>query len=108
MRQYEAPDPTSVCQLIEHGFCCAALRGATQTGFPVRSKSLLSRPDLAPPGRGAQRRGWEERSHPEPGAGALAASMARMASSGRFPEASIFVAPFRRSRIGRQRIHCEA
>src|SRR5262249_23145554 len=25
--------------------------------------SLLSRPDLATPGRGAQRRGWEERSH---------------------------------------------
>jgi hypothetical protein len=25
--------------------------------------NLLSRPDLASPGHGAQRRGWEERSH---------------------------------------------
>jgi hypothetical protein len=58
---------------------------ADYKAFPVRSKSLLSRPDLAPPGRGAQRRGWEKRSHPEPGAGALAASMARMASSGPSP-----------------------
>jgi hypothetical protein len=31
--------------------------------FPVRSMNLLSRPDLASPGHGAQRRGWEERSH---------------------------------------------
>ncbi len=34
--------------------------------FPVRSVSLLSGPDLPTPGRGAQRRGWEEQSHPEP------------------------------------------
>jgi hypothetical protein len=35
----------------------------TKLSFPVRSVGLLSRPDLASPGRGAQRRGWEERSH---------------------------------------------
>ena len=29
--------------------------------------SLLSRPDLGTDGRGAQRRGWEERSHAHPG-----------------------------------------
>ncbi len=34
--------------------------------FPVRPPSLLSRPDLARRGHGAQRRGWEERSHPQP------------------------------------------
>jgi hypothetical protein len=31
--------------------------------FAVRSISLLSRPDLASLCHGAQRRGWEERSH---------------------------------------------
>jgi len=36
---------------------------APKLSFPVRSVSLLSRPDLASPGHGAQRRGWEERSH---------------------------------------------
>ncbi len=34
-----------------------------ERSFPVRPMSLLSRPDLAHPGHGAQRRGWEERSH---------------------------------------------
>jgi hypothetical protein len=37
-----------------------------QSSFPVRSAHLLSGSDLATPRRGAQRRGWEERSHPEP------------------------------------------
>src|SRR5215469_18783177 len=36
---------------------------AADLSFPVRSVSLLSRSDLASPGHGAQRRGWEERSH---------------------------------------------
>jgi hypothetical protein len=35
----------------------------SRRSFPVRSMSLLSRPDLAIAGDGAQRRGWEERSH---------------------------------------------
>ncbi len=57
-----------------------SLFGATlrkgKASFLVRSASLLSRPDLGLPGRGAQRRGLgrEERtkgrSHPEPRAGA--------------------------------------
>jgi hypothetical protein len=42
-------------------------RGAEQRysklRFPVRLMSLLSRPDLGIGGHGAQRRGWEERSH---------------------------------------------
>jgi hypothetical protein len=37
-----------------------------KSSFPVRSAHLLSRPDLPTPRRGAQRRGWEERSHPQP------------------------------------------
>jgi hypothetical protein len=43
--------------------CLGAAPPRAQTSFFVRSASLLSRPDLVPPGRGAQRRGWEERSH---------------------------------------------
>src|SRR5437764_12744839 len=38
-------------------------QGQPKLSFPVRSMNLLSRPDLASPGHGAQRRGWEERSH---------------------------------------------
>ncbi len=42
-------------------------RGAEQRHsklrFPVRLMSLLSRPDQGTDGHGAQRRGWEERSH---------------------------------------------
>ena len=39
-------------------------RGPTrELRFPVRLMSLLSRPDLASPGHGAQHRGWEERGH---------------------------------------------
>jgi hypothetical protein len=37
--------------------------GHSEHRFPVRLMSLLSRPDLGTGGRGAQRRGWEERSH---------------------------------------------
>jgi len=35
----------------------------TQTQLSSSIGELLSRPDLASPGHGAQRRGWEERSH---------------------------------------------
>jgi len=35
----------------------------SKLSFPVRSMSLLSRPDRHPPRHGAQRRGWEEQSH---------------------------------------------
>ena len=35
----------------------------SKLSFPVRSMSLLSRPDRLPPSHGAQRRGWEEQSH---------------------------------------------
>jgi CRP-like cAMP-binding protein len=42
-------------------------RGRGYLSFLVRSKSLLSRPDLGTSGHGAQRRGWEERSHAHPG-----------------------------------------
>ena len=35
--------------------------------FPVRLMSLLSRPDLRTDCRGAQRRGWEARSHAQQG-----------------------------------------
>ena len=41
----------------------AAKLARRKRSFPVRSMSLLSRPDLATAGDGAQRRGWEERSH---------------------------------------------
>jgi hypothetical protein len=58
-------------------------RVAPQTRFPVRSVTLLSRPDLAPPGRGAQRRGREERSRPEPRA---ARSFARAWRGWRAPD----------------------
>jgi hypothetical protein len=61
--------------------------------FPVRLTVLLSRPDLAQPGHGAQRRGWEERSHPEPRAAHLGASMARMASTGPSPKRAPWQAP---------------
>ena len=63
------------------------LRGVTQTGFPVRSASLLSRPDLAlpKPRRAAEGMGGAE----PPGATRSAlfrASMARMASTGPSPK----------------------
>jgi hypothetical protein len=38
-------------------------RGAANSAFRFDQGDLLSRPDLASLGRGAQRRGWEERSH---------------------------------------------
>ena len=38
----------------------------SQIQLSVRSAHLLSRPDLAMPRRGAQRRRWEEQSHPQP------------------------------------------
>ena len=64
-----------------------AFRGVTQTGFPVRSASLLSRPDLAPP---EPRRATEGmRGAEPPGATRSAlfrASMARMASTGPSPK----------------------
>jgi hypothetical protein len=63
------------------------LLGVTQTGFPVRSASLLSRPDLAPP---EPRRATEGMGGAEPpGATRSAlfrASMARMASTGPSPK----------------------
>src|SRR5580704_1976814 len=37
-----------------------------QASFPVRLRRRLSRPGLTTACRGAQRRGWEERSRPEP------------------------------------------
>jgi hypothetical protein len=40
-----------------------ARQGDAKLRFPVRLISLLSRPDLATDGRGAQRRGWKARSH---------------------------------------------
>ena len=49
---------------MHHGVMGGLVQAASpERRFPVRSKSLLSRPDLALRGRGAQRRGWEERSH---------------------------------------------
>ena len=47
---------------------------AHEHGFPVRPKRLLSRPGLTMHWHGAQRRGSEERSHPEPRAARLGAS----------------------------------
>ena len=38
-------------------------QGQPKLSLPVRSMNQLSRPDLASPDHGAQRRGWEERSH---------------------------------------------
>jgi hypothetical protein len=85
-----------------------AFRGVTQAGFPVRSASLLSRPDLALPQAAARSGGdWEERSHPEPRA---ARSFARAWRGWRAPDLprSEHRAHSCRSRTGRRRIHCEA
>ena len=61
-----------------------AFRGVIQTGFPVRSASLLSRPDLALPQATARSGGdWEEQSHPEPRA---ARSFARAWRGWRAPD----------------------
>ena len=91
-----------------HGFCSAAFRGVTQTGFPVRSASLLSRPDLAlpKPRRAAEGigRSGATRSHAQR---ALPREHGEDGEHRTFPEVST-VAHSRRSRIGRQRIHCEA
>src|ERR1700735_1079020 len=86
----------------------AAPHGVTQTGFPVRSTSLLSRPDLAPPksrraAEGIGRSG-ATRSHAQR---AVAREHGEEGEHRTFPEVST-VAPSRRSRIGRLRIHCEA
>ena len=91
-----------------HRFSSAALRGVTQTGFPVRSASLLSRPDLAllKP-RSAAEGDWEERSHPQPRTARCCARAWRGWRAPDLPEVST-VAHSRRSRIGCQRIHCEA
>ena len=60
------------------------LLGVTQTGFPVRSASLLSRPDLALRQATSRSGGdWEERSHPEPRA---ARSFARAWRGWRAPD----------------------
>ena len=83
-------------------------RGVTQTGFPVRSASLLSRPDLAlPKSRRAAEgigRSGATRSHAQR---AVAREHGEDGEHRTFPEVST-VAHSRRSRIGRQRIHCEA
>jgi hypothetical protein len=86
----------------------AAPHGVTQTGFPVRSTSLLSRPDLAPPksrraAEGIGRSG-ATRSHAQR---AVAREHGEDGEHRTFPEVST-VAHSRRSRIGRLRIHCEA
>ena len=89
-----------------HGF--RRLRGVTQAGFPVRSASLLSRPDLAlpKPRRAAEGigRSGATRSHAQR---AVAREHGEDGEHRTFPEVST-VAHSRRSRIGRQRIHCEA
>ena len=76
--------------------------------FLVRSASLLSRPDLAlPKPRGAAEgigRSGATRSHAQR---ALAREHGEDGEHRTFPEVST-VAHSRRSRIGRQRIHCEA
>ena len=86
----------------------SALRGVTQAGFPVRSASLLSRPDLA---LAEQRRAAEGIGGAEPPAATHSALLRREHGEDgehrTFPEAST-VAHSRRSRIRRQRIHCEA
>ena len=48
--------------IMHHGYSQLFTRDGRRS-FPVRSMSLLSGPDLATAGDGAQRRGWEERSH---------------------------------------------
>ena len=97
-----APGATSVCQSITQ------VRGVTQASFPVRSASLLSRPDLAPPkprraAEGIGRSG-ATRSHAQR---TLLREHGEDGEHRTFPEVST-VAHSRRSRIGRQRIHCEA
>ena len=91
-----------------HRFSSAALRGVTQTGFPVRSMSLLSRPDLAllKPRSAAEGigRSGATRSHAQR---AVAREHGEDGEHRTFPEVST-VAHSRRSRIGCQRIHCEA
>ena len=86
----------------------SALRGVTQASFPVRSTSLLSRPDLAmaKPRRAAERigRSGATRSHAQR---AVPREHGEDGEHRTFPEVST-VAHSRRSRIGRQRIHCEA
>ena len=85
-----------------------AFRGVTQTGFPVRSASLLSRPDLAlpEPRRVAEGIGRSRatRSHAQR---ALSREHGEDGEHRTFPEVST-VAHSCRSRIGRRRIHCEA
>jgi hypothetical protein len=49
---------------MHHGRLSRALPNWLSCSIDV---SLLSRPDLRAGGRGAQRRGWEERSHAHPG-----------------------------------------
>ena len=82
--------------------------GVTQTGFPVRSASLLSRPDLAlPKSRRAAEgigRSGATRSHAQR---AVAREHGEDGERRTFPEVST-VAHSRRSRIGRQRMNCEA
>ena len=86
----------------------SALRGVTQAGFPVRSASLLSRPDLAlpKPRRAAEGigRSGATRSHAQR---AVAREHGEDGEHRTFPEVST-VAHSRRSRIGRPAIHCEA
>ena len=85
-----------------------AFGGVTQTGFPVRSASLLSRPDLAlpQPRRVAEGIGRSRatRSHAQR---ALSREHGEDGEHRTFPEVST-VAHSCRSRIGRRRIHCEA
>ena len=57
-----------------------------ETSFPVRPKRLLSRPGLTMHRHGAQRRGREEHSRPEPRAAPFGASMARTARTGPSPK----------------------
>ena len=85
-----------------------AFRGVIQTGFPVRSASLLSRPDLAlpQPRRVAEGIGRSRatRSHAQR---ALSREHGEDGEHRTFPAVST-VAHSRRSRIRRQRIHCDA
>jgi hypothetical protein len=48
---------------MHHGLQQAAARLSQAIPLSSSINELLSRPDLANSGRGAQRRGWEERSH---------------------------------------------
>ena len=58
-----------MCQRRREDVSADRSKNASRTGgqlersFPVRLMSLLSRPDLGTDRRGAQRRGWEARSH---------------------------------------------